>query len=128
MVSAVAKAMADKLLCGPNHRGVKPLLQFQTDPLPLSRRPMSEVARRFVRLIREPQTNKNPPRVAAGLGWKKRRTGASYFCHVRFLWRFDFKRFRRLCLFIFKRRFFFRLPICRRVKRACRPSRCPARI
>ena len=35
----------------------------------------------------------------------------NYFCHVRFLWRFDFKRFLRLCLFIFKRRFFFRLPI-----------------
>jgi hypothetical protein len=34
-----------------------------------------------------------------------------YFCHVRFLWRFDFKRFRRLCLFIFRRRFFFRLPM-----------------
>jgi hypothetical protein len=35
----------------------------------------------------------------------------TYFCHVRFLWRFDFKRFRRLCLFIFRRRFFFRLPM-----------------
>jgi hypothetical protein len=30
---------------------------------------------------------------------------------VRFLWRFDFKRFRRLCLFIFRRRFFLRFPI-----------------
>ena len=35
----------------------------------------------------------------------------AYFCHVRFLWRLDFKRLRRLCLFIFSRRFFFRLPI-----------------
>jgi len=40
-----------------------------------------------------------------------------YHCHyhrhyqVRFLWRLDFKRLRRLCLFIFKRRFFLRLPI-----------------
>jgi hypothetical protein len=30
---------------------------------------------------------------------------------VRFLWRLDFKRLRRLCLFIFRRRFFFRLPM-----------------
>jgi hypothetical protein len=37
--------------------------------------------------------------------------GAGYFCHVRFLWRLAFKRFRRLCLFIFRRRFFFRLPM-----------------
>jgi len=36
---------------------------------------------------------------------------AVYFCHVRFWWRCDFKRLRRLCLFIFRRRFFFRLPI-----------------
>ena len=36
---------------------------------------------------------------------------AAYFCHVRFLWRLDFKRLRRLCLFIFRRRFFFRLPM-----------------
>ena len=47
---------------------------------------------------------------------RKRKAGPStndsaYFCHVRFLCRLDFKRFRRLCLFIFKRRFFFRLPI-----------------
>jgi hypothetical protein len=36
---------------------------------------------------------------------------AAHFCHVRFLWRFAFKRFLRLCLFIFRRRFFFRLPM-----------------
>ena len=44
---------------------------------------------------------------------RRRRTGAAlvYFCQVRFLWRLAFKRFRRLCLFIFKRRFFFRLPM-----------------
>ena len=44
---------------------------------------------------------------------KTLKTGAAkgHFCHVRFLWRFDFKRFLRLCLFIFKRRFFFRLPM-----------------
>lgn len=34
-----------------------------------------------------------------------------YFCQVRFLWRFAFRRFRRLCFDIFRRRFFFRLPI-----------------
>jgi len=27
------------------------------------------------------------------------------------LWRFAFKRFRRLCLFIFNRRFFFKFPM-----------------
>lgn len=30
---------------------------------------------------------------------------------LRFLWRFDFKRLRRLCLFIWRRRFFLRLPM-----------------
>jgi hypothetical protein len=45
---------------------------------------------------------RNPPRAAAGF---------AYFCHVRFLWRFDFKRLRRLCLFIFSRRFFLRFPM-----------------
>ncbi len=40
-----------------------------------------------------------------------RSAAAIYFCQVRFLWRLDFKRFLRLCLFIFKRRFFFRLPM-----------------
>ena len=30
---------------------------------------------------------------------------------VRFLWRLDFKRLRRLWLFILRRRFFFRLPM-----------------
>jgi hypothetical protein len=30
---------------------------------------------------------------------------------VRFLWRLDFKRFLRLCLFICRRRFFLRLPM-----------------
>jgi len=45
---------------------------------------------------------KNPP-VFGGFGL--------YFCHVRFLWRLDFKRFRRLCLFILSRRFFLRFPM-----------------
>lgn len=31
----------------------------------------------------------------------------------RFLWRFDFKRLRRLWLFILRRRFFLRLPMCK---------------
>ena len=55
---------------------------------------------------------KSPPQIFAA-GWRKMKvaTGETYFCHVRFLWRFDFKRFRRLCLFIFRRRFFFRLPM-----------------
>ena len=39
-----------------------------------------------------------------------------HFCHVRFLCRFDFKRLRRLCLFIFRRRFFFRLPMVQLVR------------
>jgi hypothetical protein len=32
-------------------------------------------------------------------------------CHVRFLCRLDFKRLRRLCFDILRRRFFFKLPI-----------------
>lgn len=35
----------------------------------------------------------------------------AYFCQVRFLWRLAFKRFLRLCLFIWRRRFFLRLPM-----------------
>ena len=31
--------------------------------------------------------------------------------HNRFLWRLFFERLRRLCLFIFRRRFFLRLPM-----------------
>lgn len=46
-----------------------------------------------------------PPRRAVVLGSR------TYFCHVRFLWRFAFKRFRRLCFDILRRRFFFRLPM-----------------
>jgi hypothetical protein len=34
-----------------------------------------------------------------------------YFCHVRFLWRFALRRFRRLCFDIFRRRFFLRFPM-----------------
>lgn len=34
-----------------------------------------------------------------------------YFCQVRFLWRLDRKRLRRLCFDILRRRFFFRLPM-----------------
>lgn len=34
-----------------------------------------------------------------------------YFCQVRFLCRFAFKRFRRLCFDILRRRFFLRLPM-----------------
>ena len=36
---------------------------------------------------------------------------AGYFCHVRFLWRFALRRFRRLCFDILRRRFFFRFPM-----------------
>ena len=51
----------------------------------------------------------------------------AHFCHVRFLWRFDFKRLRRLCLFIFKRRFFFRLPMVVRVSERA-PCDAPAAL
>jgi hypothetical protein len=48
------------------------------------------------------------------------------------LWRLAFKRFRRLCLFIFKRRFFFRLPMVYESRfgpqRAVRKADCKARI
>jgi hypothetical protein len=37
--------------------------------------------------------------------------GADYFCHVRFLCRLALRRLRRLCFDIFRRRFFFRLPM-----------------
>jgi len=47
---------------------------------------------------------KNPPSLA-GFG------AANHFCHVRFLWRFALRRFRRLCFDIFRRRFFLRFPM-----------------
>jgi hypothetical protein len=50
------------------------------------------------------------------------RKRAAHFCQVRFLWRFAFKRFLRLCLFIFSRRFFFRLPMVRAVNVRRAPS------
>jgi hypothetical protein len=53
----------------------------------------------------------NPAAKAAGFEREDGSAVAPHFCHVRFLWRFAFKRFLRLCLFIFKRRFFFRLPM-----------------
>ena len=55
----------------------------------------------------------------------KRRADGAHFCHVRFLWRLDFKRFRRLCLFILRRRFFFRLPMVRELKGKEVPIRAP---
>ena len=54
-------------------------------------------------------------RIEGGGGRGGARLRAAHFCHVRFLWRCAFKRFRRLCLFIFRRRFFFRLPMVMRV-------------
>ena len=61
------------------------------------------------------------PTARGGGSNSRRPLGASaYFCHVRFLWRFAFKRFRRLCLFIFKRRFFFRLPMVGKIRDAVR--------
>jgi hypothetical protein len=59
------------------------------------------------------------------------RLDAIHFCHVRFLWRFAFKRFLRLCLFIFRRRFFFRLPMveCFREGAPCaRPAMLSSRF
>lgn len=55
------------------------------------------------------KTRRDQRRVRRGKNAGENRAG--YFCHVRFLWRLAFKRFRRLCLFIFRRRFFFRLPM-----------------
>ena len=59
---------------------------------------------------------------------KARAKSAPHCCQERFLWRCDFKRLRRLCLFIFRRRFFLRLPINKRIQRAERAPRCKARI
>ena len=75
--------------------------------------------------------NKNPSRAAtggkdAGEGSGPHIGGPTHFCHVRFLWRFAFKRFLRLCLFIFSRRFFFRLPMVRGGNRATHPPGCKA--
>jgi hypothetical protein len=58
--------------------------------------------------VRNPWTRKKTRRKG---GFGKNGCGASYFCQVRFLCRLAFKRLRRLCLFIFSRRFFFRLPM-----------------
>src|SRR5690606_29234824 len=58
--------------------------------------------------------------------WRDTKAGpaltADYFCQVRFLWRLDFKRLRRLCLFIWRRRFFLRLPIGKRCLVERKPS------
>jgi hypothetical protein len=73
-----------------------------------------------------PQQKENPPLHTAGWKIKTAKTGKKpdHFCHVRFLWRFDFKRFLRLCVFIFNRRFFFRLPIVNSDRpTCCRPAR-----
>ena len=52
--------------------------------------------------LRKPSRNATSPK--GGLGQRR-------LYQVRFLWRFACERLRRLCLFIFKRRFFLRLPI-----------------
>jgi len=69
----------------------------------------------LARVCRRNWATKNPSRKAAGkmLSEVLSRLAArkAYFCHVRFLWRLAFKRLRRLCLFIWRRRFFFRLPM-----------------
>ena len=57
------------------------------------------------------QPQKNPPESGGFDCGSTARAAPNYFCHVRFLWRLDFKRFRRLCLFIFRRRFFLRFPM-----------------
>ena len=66
-------------------------------------------------VVRGNWATKNPSRGAAGKMLSEERSRLSaqkaYFCHVRFLWRLAFKRLRRLCLFIWRRRFFFRLPM-----------------
>jgi hypothetical protein len=58
------------------------------------------------------QTSKKPARIG---GFVKKsafyRLVQAYFCHVRFLWRFALRRFRRLCFDIFRRRFFLRFPM-----------------
>src|SRR5690606_19069639 len=68
-------------------------------------------------------TKKIPP--SSG-DWRDTKAGpaltADYFCQVRFLWRLDFKRLRRLCLFIWRRRFFLRLPIGKRCLVERKPS------
>ena len=58
-------------------------------------------------------TQKNPPRCEAGFDENRCNfpLARGYFCQVRFLWRLAFKRFLRLCLFIWRRRFFLRLPM-----------------
>ena len=79
--------------------------------------------------------NKNPPQSGRRVRSSPEaaaRKPAAYLCQVRFWWRWDFKRLRRLCLFIFSRRFFFRLPIgfrcLREPHRAALFSLCKAEI
>jgi hypothetical protein len=56
--------------------------------------------------------NKKPVASATGCGpLDKLSSRRFYFCQVRFLWRFALRRFRRLCFAIFRRRFFFKLPM-----------------
>ena len=61
---------------------------------------------------------KNPPSPAGFLQINEVKTIRFYFCHVRFLWRLAFRRFRRLCLDIFRRRFFLRFPMVKVVFRS----------
>jgi hypothetical protein len=62
------------------------------------------------------QTKSPPDAAGVEKGTKMRltvggRLEATHFCQVRFLWRLAFRRLRRLCFDILRRRFFLRLPI-----------------
>lgn len=85
----------------------KPLLNFE--PQLVAGIPRTQIGRSPIYGHKKPATNL---RRVTGL-WRLAGSEPSdaYCCHERFLWRWDFKRLRRLCLFIFKRRFFFRLPM-----------------
>lgn len=55
--------------------------------------------------------NNAPAGVGGNVMISENSHGAVYFCQVRFLCRFAFRRLRRLCFDIFRRLFFFRFPI-----------------
>lgn len=79
---------------------------MQLKPISLNHLPRKGIHNSFM-------AQKNLPRNEAGRDENQCNSSHArdYFCQVRFLWRLAFKRFLRLCLFIWRRRFFLRLPM-----------------
>lgn len=71
----------------------------------------------FYRLIHTLKNDKTRSILSGFYKYTNERAGF-YFCQVRFLWRFAFRRFRRLCFDILRRRFFLRFPMVKVVFRS----------